>query len=131
MVADAPREKQPKLTALMDSARDEVLACVDVPREHRPQIAGANLFERVDKEIKRRSDVVGVFPDDHAIVLLVGALMPESDDEWTMAWRAIVSACAPRGRRRHVKRHTRLAAAGQCRSAGTTSATGPALARTL
>ena len=87
MVADALREKQPKLGALMDASRDDVLAYMDVPREHWPQIASTNPLERVNREIKRRADVVGIFPNDDAIVRLVGALMLETNDEWEVARR--------------------------------------------
>jgi len=71
----------------MGGSREDVLAYMDFPREHRPQIAGTNPPERVNKEIKRRSDVIGIFPDDEAIVRLVGALMIETNDEWAVARR--------------------------------------------
>jgi putative transposase len=87
VVADALREKQPKLGALMDASREDVLAYMDFPREHWPQIASTNPLERVNREIKRRADVVGIFPNDDAIVRLVGALMLETNDEWTVARR--------------------------------------------
>jgi transposase-like protein len=87
VVADALREKQPKLGALMDASREDVLAYMDFPREHWPQIASTNPLERVNREIKRRADVVGIFPNDEAIVRLVGALMLETNDEWTVARR--------------------------------------------
>ncbi len=86
-VADALREKRPKLGALMDASREDVLAYMDFPREHWPQIASTNPLERVTKEIKRRSDVVGIFPNDESIVRLVGALMIETNDEWAAARR--------------------------------------------
>mgnify|MGYP006277605435 FL=1 len=87
VVADALREKQPKLGALMDASGDDVLAYMDFPREHWPQIASTNPLERVNREIKRRADVVGIFPNDDAIVRLVGALMLETNDEWAVARR--------------------------------------------
>jgi putative transposase len=87
VVADALREKQPRLGALMDASREDVLAYMNFPREHWPQIASTNPLERVNREIKRRADVVGIFPNDHAIVRLVGALMLENNDEWTVARR--------------------------------------------
>ncbi len=87
IVADALREKQPKLGALMDSSRDDVLAYMSFPREHRAQIASTNPLERVNREVKRRSDVIGIFPNDEAIVRLVGALMLETNDEWAVARR--------------------------------------------
>ena len=87
IVADALREKQPKLGALMDASRDDVLAYMSFPREHWPQIASMNPLERVNREVKRRADVIGIFPNDEAIVRLVGALMLETNDEWTVARR--------------------------------------------
>lgn len=87
VVADALREKQPKLGTLMENSRDDVLAYMDFPREHWPQIASTNPLERVNREIKRRSDVIGIFPNDEAVVRLVGALMLETNDEWTVARR--------------------------------------------
>jgi transposase-like protein len=87
VVADALREKQPKLGALMDASGDDVLAYMSFPREHWAQIASTNPIERVNREIKRRADVVGIFPNDDAIVRLVGALMLETNDEWAVARR--------------------------------------------
>ena len=87
IVADALREKQPKLGALMDASRDDVLAYMSFPREHWPQIAPTNPLERVNREVKRRADVIGIFPNDEAIVRLVGALMLETNDEWAVARR--------------------------------------------
>lgn len=86
-VADALREKQARLGALMDASRDDVLAYIDFPREHWAQIASTNPLERVNREIKRRSDVIGIFPNDEAILRLVGALMLEANDESTVARR--------------------------------------------
>ena len=84
-VADALREKYPKLAAMMDESRDDVLAYMDFPREHWAQIA--NPIERLNGEVKRRSDVVGIFPNDRAVVRLVGALMLEQNDEWAVCRR--------------------------------------------
>lgn len=71
----------------MDASRDDMLAYMDFPREHWPQIASTNPLERVNREVKRRSDVIGIFPNDGAIIRLVGALMLETNDEWTVARR--------------------------------------------
>ena len=99
IVADALREKQPKLGALVDGSRDDVLAYMSFPREHRTQIASTNPLERVNREVKRRSDVIGIFPNDDAIVRLVGAFaivlepmahngsLLETNDEWAVARR--------------------------------------------
>lgn len=87
IVADALREKQPKLGALMESSRDDVLAYMSFPLEHWAQIASTNPLERVNREVKRRADVTGIFPNDEAIIHLVGALLLETNDEWAVARR--------------------------------------------
>ena len=86
-VADALRERAPKLAELMDAAREDVLAYTAFPRDHWAQIASTNPLERLNGEIKRRSDVVGIFPNDRAVVRLVGALMLEQNDEWAVSRR--------------------------------------------
>ncbi|MET4702293.1 transposase-like protein [Constrictibacter sp. MBR-5] len=86
-VADALRERFPKLAGLMDGAREDVLAYMTFPREHWPQIASTNPLERLNGEIKRRADVIGIFPNDRAVVRLVGALMLEQNDEWAVSRR--------------------------------------------
>ena len=86
-VADALRDRHDKLGALMDASREDVLTYMDYPKEHWAQIASTNPLERVNKEIKRRADVVGIFPNDEAIVRLVGALMLEQSDEWAVSRR--------------------------------------------
>src|SRR5919206_1128930 len=86
-VADALRERAPKLAELMDNAREDVLAYTAFPREHWPQIASTNPLERLNGEIKRRTDVVGIFPNAAAIVRLAGALMLEQNDEWAVSRR--------------------------------------------
>jgi putative transposase len=87
VVADVLRDKQPKLAAMMDAFRDDVLAYMDFLKEHWTQITSTNPLERINREIKRRADVIGIFPNDEAIVRLVGALMLESIDEWAVARR--------------------------------------------
>lgn len=67
-VADIPHKKQPKLGALMDALREDMLACIDFRREHWAQTADTDPLERVNKEIERRSDVVGIVPNDDAII---------------------------------------------------------------
>jgi transposase-like protein len=86
-VADALRDKHDRLGALMDASREDVLTYMDYPKEHWAQIASTNPLERVNKEIKRRADVVGIFPNDEAVVRLVGALMLEQSDEWAVSRR--------------------------------------------
>jgi transposase-like protein len=86
-VADALRPRFKATAELMDRSEDDVLAHMAFPPQHWPQIASTNPLERVNKEIKRRSEVVGIFPNAAAIVRLVGALMLEQTDEWAVARR--------------------------------------------
>ena len=86
-VADQLRGKFPKLAALMDTAESEVLAFMSFPKAHRLQIHSTNPLERVNAEVKRRTDVVGIFPNEAAIVRLVGALLLEQNDEWQLQRR--------------------------------------------
>jgi putative transposase len=86
-VADALRERFSKLSELMDASREDVLVYMSFPREHWAQIASTNPLERLNGEIKRRSDVVGIFPNERAVIRLVGALMLEQNDEWAVSRR--------------------------------------------
>ena len=83
-VADQIRPKVPKLAAIMDEAEIDVLAYMTFPKEHRVQLHSTNPIERVNREIKRRSEVVGIFPNDQAITRLVGAILLEQNDEWAV-----------------------------------------------
>ena len=68
----------------MDEAEPDVLAYMSFPREHRTKLHSTNPIERLNGAIKRRTDVVGIFPNDKSIVRLVGALLLEQNDEWAV-----------------------------------------------
>jgi len=87
VVADQLREKFPKLSAMMDDAEQDVLAFMAFPKAHRKQLALTNPLERLNAEIKRRTDVVGILPNEASIVRLVGALLLEQNDEWNLQRR--------------------------------------------
>ena len=87
VVSDQLRDKIPRLGDMMDSAEHEVLSYMDFPRAHWLQIHSTNPLERLNAEIKRRTNVVGIFPNDRAITRLVGAMLLEQSDEWTLQRR--------------------------------------------
>nr|GEU28133.1 hypothetical protein [Tanacetum cinerariifolium] len=86
-VADQLRPKFPKLAAMMDDAEHEVLTFMTFPKAHRTQIHNTNPLERLNAEVKRRTNVIGIFPNDGAIIRLVGAMMLEQNDEWFLQRR--------------------------------------------
>ena len=86
-VADQLRARWPKLGTFMDNAEADVLAYMAFPAQHRTKLHSTNPLERLNKEVKRRADVVGIFPNEDSIVRLIGAVLLEANDEWQLLSR--------------------------------------------
>src|ERR671933_980368 len=86
-VADQLRQRWPKLAALMDDGEHDVLAYMTFPFQHRTKLHSTNPLERLNKEVKRRADVVGIFPNEASITRLIGAVLLEQNDEWQLRHR--------------------------------------------
>ncbi|AFK54507.1 mutator insertion sequence transposase protein [Tistrella mobilis KA081020-065] len=83
-VADQIRPKVPKLAVLLDEVEKDVLACMTFPKNHWARLHSTNPIERLNDEIKRRTEVVGTFPGEAAITKLIGAILLEQNDEWAI-----------------------------------------------
>jgi putative transposase len=86
-VADQLRPRWPKLAGLMDESEPDVLAYLAFPLQHRTKLHSTNPLERLNKEVKRRADVVGIFPSEPSITRLIGAVLLEANDEWQLQHR--------------------------------------------
>jgi putative transposase len=88
-VADQLRQKWPKLAAFIDDSETDVLSYLDFPEPHRSKLHSTNPLERLNKEVKRRVGVVGIFPNEAAIIRLIGAVLLEQNDEWQLQHRYV------------------------------------------
>jgi len=84
-LADRLRDRLPRVSALLLEAEEEILAHMEFPTEHWRQISSTNPLERLNKEINRRTRVVGIFPCEKSLIRLIGAVLAEQNDEWAVS----------------------------------------------
>ncbi len=83
-VAGQLEKSNPAVTEMMDEAEADVLAYFSFPKAHRVKLHSTNTLERLNKEVKRRADVVGIFPNEESIMRLLGAVLTEQNEEWLL-----------------------------------------------
>jgi putative transposase len=86
-LADQLHDRWPKIKVFVEDSIDDVLAYMSFPAQHRAKLHSTNPLERLNKEIKRRADVVGIFPNEDSINRLIGAVLLEANDEWQLQHR--------------------------------------------
>ena len=90
-VADMLRARFPEAAQLLEDAAEDVLAHMHFPKEHRRRLHSTNTVERLHMEIKRRTQVIGIFPNRASLLRMVATLVQEQDDEWQVAERRYFS----------------------------------------
>ena len=86
-IAASAHNSLPKLAQAMQDAEDDVLAYMTFPAQHRTKLHSTNTLERLNREVKRRADVVGIFPNEASIIRLIGAVLMDANDEWSLQHR--------------------------------------------